>query len=70
MEKEEEATNTARGRRRENTVWTDGSGLENKRVGAAFARRSLVSWSGCRSDLGTNKEASDAEVSAIYQALH
>ena len=32
----EEAINTARGHRRANTVWTDGSRLESKRVGAAF----------------------------------
>ena len=32
VEKKEEAISTARGHRRENTVWTDGSRLENKRV--------------------------------------
>ena len=70
MEKKEEATSTARGLRRENTVWTDGSRLENKRVGAAFVWRSLVGWSRRRFHLGTNKEVFDAKVFAIYQALH
>ena len=39
MESKEEVINTARGHRVANTVWTDGSRLENKRVGAAFVWR-------------------------------
>ena len=50
-------------------VWTDGSRLEDKRVGAAFVWRSASKWSGRRFHLGTNKEVFDAEVFAIYQAL-
>ena len=46
MEKKEEAINTARGHRRENTVWTDGSRFEDKRVGEAFVWEpaSTSSW--------------------------
>ena len=69
MGKREEAINTARGHRRENTVWTDGSRLEDKRVSTAFVWRSASKWSGRRFHLGKNKEAFDAEVFAIYQAL-
>ena len=43
MEKKEEAINTAKGHRSQGTYWTDGSRLENKRVGAAFVWRSAGS---------------------------
>ena len=69
IEKKEEAINTARGHRLANTVWTDGSRLESKRMGAAFAWRSPVGWSGHRYHLGSNKEVFDAEVFAIHRAL-
>ena len=69
MESKEEAINTARGHRVANTVWIDGSRLENRRVGAAFVWRSGGHWAGRRFHLGTNKEVFDAEVFAIYQAL-
>ena len=52
-----------------NTVWTDWSRLESRRVGAAFVWRSAGGWSRRRFHLGTNKEVFDAEVFAIYQAL-
>ena len=68
MEKKEEAISTARGHRSANTVWTDGSRLDNKRVGAAFVWRSQGGWAGRRFHLGT-KEVFDAEVFVIYQAL-
>ena len=69
IEKKEEAINTAQGHRLANTVWTDGSRIESKRVGAAFVWRSPVGWLGHRYHLGSNKEVFDAEVFAIYQAL-
>ena len=52
------------------TIWTDGSGLEDGRVGAACAWRTREgSWEGRRFHLEDNKEVFDAEVFAIYQAL-
>ena len=68
MEKKE-AINTTRGHRRENTVWTDGSRLEDRRVRAAFVWRSAGDWSGRRFRLGAGGEIFDGEVFAIYQAL-
>ena len=69
IEKKKEAVNTTRGHRLANTVWTDGSRLESKRVEAAFVWRSPVGWPGHRPHLGSNKEVFDAEVFAIYRAL-
>ena len=69
MERKEDAINTARGHRASNTVWTDGSRLEDRRVGAAFVWRSGGRWAGRRFHPGTNKEVFGAEVFAIYQAL-
>ena len=69
MEKKEEAIATVKGHRRENTVWADGSGLDDKKVGAAFVWRSASGWAGRCFHLGTDKEVFDAEVFAIYQAL-
>ena len=69
MEKKEKAVPRARGHHSRNTVWTDGSRPENKRVGAAFVWRAPSGWSGRRFHLGTNNEVFDAEVFAIYQEL-
>ena len=51
------------------TLWIDGSRLDNGGVGAACAWKTPGWWTSCRFHLGTNKEAFDAEVYAIYQAL-
>ena len=51
------------------TIWTDGSRLENERVGAAIAFRRRVSWKELGTYLGRNKEVFDAELFAIGQAL-
>ena len=44
------------------TVWTDGSRLDNEKVGAAFVWRRPEGWQGSRFHLGSNKEVFDAEV--------
>ena len=51
------------------TVWTDGSRLDDKRVGAAFVWQLPSGWTGCRYHLGKNKEVFDVEVFTIYRAL-
>ena len=52
------------------TIWTDGSRLEDGKVGAECAWRTQEGiWEGRRFHLGDNKEVFDAEVFAIYQAL-
>ena len=52
------------------TIWTDGSRLEDGRVGAACVWRTREgSWEGKRFHLGDNKEVFDAEVFAICQEL-
>ena len=51
------------------TAWTDGSRLDNGRVGAAVAWKEGGGWRGRNSYLGTNKEIFDAEVFAILQAV-
>ena len=53
----------------EDTVWTDGSRLEDGRVGAAIAFRRGGSWRKRGAYLGRNKEVFDAELFAISQAL-
>ena len=67
------ALDTAGTWRRGNTIWTDGSRLDDGSVGAACAWRTPGSegsrWTGHRFHLGNNKEAFDAEAYAIYQAL-
>ena len=51
------------------TVWTDGSRLEDKRVGGAVAFKEGNGWSQRGVYLGRNKEVFDAEVFAIRLAL-
>ena len=55
--------------RRRDTVWADGSRLDSGDEGAACIWRTPAEWTGHRFHLGTNKEAFDAEVCAIYRAL-
>ena len=72
VEKKEEALRTAKEWPEENqidTVWTDGSRLDDKRVGAAVAFRGRGGWEQEGTYLGKNKEVFDAEVFAIGQAL-
>ena len=63
------AKETAQNWRRAGTVWTDGSRLGSRALGAACAWQTEEGWTGKRFHLGTNKEVFDAEVYAIYQAL-
>ena len=53
----------------ERTVWTDGSRLDSGRVGAAWAWQHNGEWREDGIFLGTNKEAFDAEVYAICEAI-
>ena len=72
VEKKEEALRTAREWTESNqmdTVWTDGSRLEDKKVGAAVAFKSRSGWKQEGIYLGRNKEVFDAEVFAIREAL-
>lgn len=69
VEPRETAILTAMQHRTANTVWTDGSRLENKNVGAAFVWREPEGWRGHRFHLENNKEVFDAKVFAIYRAL-
>ena len=72
VERKEEALRVAREWTDENqkdTVWTDGSRLENERVGCAVAFKKEGSWKEIGLYLGRNKEVFDAEVFAIGQAL-
>ena len=55
--------------REEDTVWTDGSRLENKRVGAAIAFKREGDWRTRGVYLGNNKEVFDAELFAIGLAM-
>ena len=50
------------------TIWTDGSRLDNGRMGAECTWRNR-SWEGKPFHLGDDKEVFDADVFAIYQAL-
>jgi ribonuclease HI len=63
------ALQTASEWRRRETVRTDGSRQDDGRVGVTCVWRTLEGWTGCRYNLGTNKEVFDAETFAIYQAL-
>ena len=72
VEKKEDALRTAREWSEEdqrNTVWTDGSRLENEAVGAAVAFKEKGDWKREGTYLGRNKEVFDAEVFAIGRAL-
>ena len=72
VQRKEEALKTAKEwseEDQENTVWTDGSRLDNERVGAAIALRRGGVWTEKGVYLGRNKEVFDAEVFAIGQAL-
>ena len=72
VERKEEALETAKGWSEEdqtNTVWTDGSRLEDGSVGAAVAFREGGSWKEEGVYLGKNKEVFGAEVFAIGRAL-
>ena len=53
----------------ERTVWTDGSRLNNGRVGAAWAWQQGGEWREEGIFLGTNKEVFDAEVFATHRAV-
>ena len=69
VERKEEALRTAKEwKDLSRTAWTDGSRLENERVGAAVAWWGEGGWTGRGTHLGTNKEVSDTEVFAIPQA--
>ena len=70
VEEKEEALRTAKEwTDQENSIWTDGSRLENGAVGAAVAFKEEGVWKGKGFYLGKNKEVFDAETYAIYQAM-
>ena len=70
VERKEEALETARNwKDHERTIWTDGSQLDNKAVGAAVAFKRGDRWVGQGVYLGKNKEVFDAELFAITMAL-
>ena len=70
VEQKEDALRTAQEwRDLGRTVWTDGSRLEDGRVGAAWAWWQEGEWRGDGSFLGTNKEVFDAEVYALLGAI-
>lgn len=50
-------------------MWTDGSRLQNGRVGAAVVWWGKDTWTGRGSYLGSNKEVFDSEVFAILRAV-
>ena len=73
VEKKEEALRIAKEwpeANQKDTIWTDGSRLEDKRVGSAVAFKSGNGWEQQGTYLGKNKEVFDAEVFAVGQALH
>ena len=70
VERMEEALETARNwKDQERTIWTDGSRLDNKAVGAAVAFRREDRWTGRGVYLGKNKDVYDAELFSITMAL-
>ena len=72
IDRKEEALRTAKEwteRNQINTLWTDGSRLENERVGAAITFRREGRWVNHGWYLGKNKEFFDAEVFTIGQDL-
>ena len=71
VDSKEEALRTAQEwADQERAVWTDGSRLDNGRVGAAWAWLQSGEWKEHGIFLGTNKEAFDAEVYAIGEAAN
>ena len=69
VEKKEDVLEVARNWEDErNTVWTDGSRLEDGRVEAAVAFRNGEGWRRVGAYLGKNKEVFNTEVWAICQA--
>jgi ribonuclease HI len=55
---------------RQDTVWTDGSRLEDGRVGCSMVwEEEEGRWNGQAFHLGTNKEVFDAELYAIFRAM-
>jgi hypothetical protein len=50
--------------------WTDGSHLPDRYIGVAVVRQVNRQFEAKEYYLGTNKEVFDAELSAIYRALH
>ena len=70
VDSKEEALRTAQEwTDQEGTVWTDGSRLDDGRVGAAWAWQCRGEWQEDGIFLGTNKEVFDAEVYAIHEAV-
>ena len=69
IDEREPALRTAGEWSRPDTIWTDDSRQDSGAVGAACVWKTQEGWTGRRFHLGTNKEAPDAETSAIYQAL-
>ena len=70
VERKEEVLKTAKEwKDLSGTVWTDGSRLEDGKVGAAVAWHSEGGWTGQGTFLGTNKEVFDVEVYAILRAV-
>jgi ribonuclease HI len=51
------------------TMFTDGSRLENGKVGYAVVWQKGRSWAGVKSHMGDNQEANDAECAALARAL-
>ena len=71
VDSKEEALRTAQEwADQERAVWTDGSRLDNGRVGAAWAWLQNGEWREGGIFLGTNKEVFDAEVYAICEAVN
>lgn len=64
-----EALQTAREWRRRDTIWTDGSRLNSRGVGAACVWQYAGGWAWRRYHLGTNRGVFGTETYAIYQAL-
>ena len=69
IDSEGPALKTSRNWRTTGTIWTDGPRLDSGGVGAACTWRTREGWTSKRFHLGHNKEAFDAEVFDIYQAL-
>ena len=70
MERKEKALEVSRGwENKSDTIWTDGSRLDSKAVGAAIAFKREGAWRERGFYLGRNKEIFDAEIFAILQAV-